>query len=152
MDDIDAVLVPELLTLQEPPTSKDACIEYLLDRAVEADRVTDRSAALEAVLAREAESTAGIGKGIGLFHAKTDAVGQPTIVFARSNEGVDVDAMDGEPARLLFMLLAPSDGTDDHLSVLSSLSRALMHDEVRADLHDAASSAEVRNTLVEAIT
>lgn len=151
MDDIDTVLAPELITLQEPPTSKNACIEYLLDRAVEADRITDRSAALEAVLAREAETTTGIGKGIGLFHAKTDAVSRPTIVFARSNEGVDFDAIDGEPTTLLFMLLVSSDGTDDHLSMLSSLSRALMHDEVREQLHDAESPAEVRNTLTEAI-
>ncbi|MFC4543312.1 PTS sugar transporter subunit IIA [Halosolutus amylolyticus] len=151
MDDIDAVLAPELLTLQEPPTSKDACIEYLLDRAVEADRVADRSAALEALLAREAETAAGIGKGIGLFHAKTDAVVQPTIVFARSDEGIDIDTMDGAPATLLFLLLVPSDSTEAHLSILSSLSRALMHDDVRAGLHDAASPAEVRATLVEAV-
>lgn len=154
MDDIDAVLTPELIALQEPPPDAYGCIEYLLDRAVEAGRVTDRDVALEAVLAREAETSPAVGKGVGLFHARTQAVRQATVAFTRSSEGVPLGDADAEPATLLFMLLAPADesGADDHLATLSSLSRALVHDEVRERLHDAESPAEVRNALTEAIT
>ncbi|SFB87750.1 PTS system D-fructose-specific IIA component (F1P-forming), Frc family [Halobiforma haloterrestris] len=148
---IDAVLSPELITLEEPPAEKDACIEFMLDRAVEAGRVSDRETALEALFEREAETTTGVGKGIGIPHAKTDAVSRPTIVFARSSEGVDFDAMDGEPATLLFMLLVPAEGGEEHLELLSSLSRALMHDEVREDLHEAESKAAIEETITEAV-
>ncbi|MFP8951526.1 PTS sugar transporter subunit IIA [Natrialbaceae archaeon A-arb3/5] len=153
MDDpqIDSVLTTELITLAEPPAEKDACIEFLLDRAVEADRVDDREAALDALLAREEETTTGVGKGIGIPHAKTDAVSEPTIVFARSSEGVDFDAMDDEPATLLFLLLVPADGGEEHLSILSSLSRSLMHDDVRERLHEADSREAIEATITEAI-
>ncbi len=148
---VDTVLTPELITLEEPPADKDACIEFLLDRAVAAGRVTDRETALEALLAREEETTTGVGKGIGIPHAKTDAVARPTIVFARSDEGVDFDAMDGKPATLLFMLLVPAEGGEEHLQLLSSLSRSLMHDEVRDRLHEADSVDAIEATITEAI-
>lgn len=148
---IEAVLSPELITLEEPPAEKEAAIEFLLDRAVAAGRVTDRESALEALLAREAETTTGVGMGIGIPHAKTDAAAEPTIVFARSSAGIDFDAMDDEPATLLFMLLVPAEGGEEHLELLSSLSRALMHDDVRDRLHEAESTEAIEETITEAI-
>ncbi|WP_336362670.1 PTS sugar transporter subunit IIA [Halalkalicoccus salilacus] len=149
--DIDTLLPPELVSLEEPPAEKNACIEYLLDMAVEAGRVEDREAALEALLAREEETTTGVGLGIGIPHAQTDAVTRPTVVFARSERGVDFDAMDDEPATLIFMLLVPEGGSEEHLGMLSSLSRALMHEDVRDSLHEAESPEAVRETLKEAV-
>ena len=148
---IDAVLTRELITLEEPPEEKAAAIEFLLDRAVDAGRVDDREAALEALLAREEETTTGVGMGIGIPHAKTDAVAEPTIVFARSSAGIDFDAMDDRPATLLFLLLVPAEGGEEHLELLSSLSRALMHDDVRERLHEADSKAAIEETITEAV-
>lgn len=149
--DIDTLLPPELVSLEEPPAEKDACIEHLLDMAVEAGRVEDREAALEALFAREEETTTGVGMGIGIPHAQTDAVTRPTVVFARSDRGVDFDAMDDQPATLIFMLLVPEGGSEEHLGMLSSLSRALMHEEVRDSLHEAESPEAVRETLRGAV-
>ncbi|WP_336344712.1 PTS sugar transporter subunit IIA [Halalkalicoccus ordinarius] len=149
--DIDTLLPRELVSLEEPPAEKDACIEHLLDMAVEAGRVEDRETALEALFAREEETTTGVGMGIGIPHAQTDAVTRPTVVFARSDRGVDFDAMDDEPATLIFMLLVPEGGSEEHLGMLSSLSRALMHEEVRDSLHEAESPEAVRETLREAV-
>lgn len=149
--DIDTLLPRELVSLEEPPAEKDACIEHLLDMAVEAGRVEDREAALEALFAREEETTTGVGMGIGIPHAQTDAVTRPTVVFARSDRGVDFDAMDDKPATLIFMLLVPEGGSEEHLGMLSSLSRALMHEEVRDSLHEAESPEDVRETLREAV-
>ena len=148
---IDTILTPALVSLSEPPQQKRDCIEFLLDLAVEAGRVEDRADALDALLAREQETTTGVGKGIGIPHAKTDAVREPTLAFTRSSVGVDFDAMDDEPATLIFMILVPESGADDHLSLLSSLSRALMHDDVREDLHSASSPKAVCATVREAI-
>ncbi|WP_135662207.1 PTS sugar transporter subunit IIA [Halorhabdus rudnickae] len=149
---IDHVITEDLIVLEEPPANKTDAIEYLLDIAVEAGRVTDREAALEAALERERQSTTGVGKGIGIPHAKTDAVTEPTVAFTRSTEGIDFDSMDDEPAKLLFLLLVPAEGGEAHLGILSSLSRALMHDAVREDLRTADSRAAVKDIIVDTLT
>lgn len=151
-DDVRRLVPTELIALEEPPEEKEAAIEFLLDVAVDAGRVEERETALADLLAREEETTTGVGKGIAIPHAKTSAVSRPSVAFARSSAGLDFDSMDGEPAHLLFMLLMPADGDDEHLSVLSSLSRSLMHDEVREDLATADSPETVQRVLVEAMT
>ncbi|WP_433629941.1 PTS sugar transporter subunit IIA [Halomicrococcus sp. NG-SE-24] len=150
--DLDELLPPEHVELTEPPTEKERAIEHLLDVLVDAGRVTDREQALDDLLAREEEATTGVGHGIGIPHAKTEAVERPSLAFTRSSEGVDFDAMDGEPATLLFMILVPEDADDDHLEVLSSLSRALMHDELRETLRAASSAEAVRDALLDELT
>ncbi|WP_135819818.1 PTS sugar transporter subunit IIA [Halostella litorea] len=149
--DVDELIPADHVSLSEPPAEKRDAIEFLLDLLVDAGRVDDRDAALSALLAREEETTTGVGKGIGIPHAKTDAVSRPSVAFARSEAGVDFGSMDGEPATLLFMILVPESGAEDHLSILSSLSRALMHDEVREALHAAGDAEDVRDTLKEAV-
>lgn len=150
-DDVDDLIPAAQISLEQPPSTKDACIEHLLDLVVENDRVTDREAALEALFAREEQTTTGVGMGIGIPHAKTDAVERPSIAFTRSSDGVDFGAMDDEPAKLLFMILVPESGAEDHLEILSTLSRALMHEEVREELYEAASPADVQDVLRGAI-
>jgi PTS system fructose-specific IIA component len=103
------------------------------------------------LLAREEETTTGVGMGIGIPHAKTGAVSEPTLAFVRSAAGVDFGSMDGEPAHLIFMILVPESGSDDHLAILSNLSRALMHDEVRESLLSAESSERVVDVVAEAV-
>jgi PTS system fructose-specific IIA component len=150
-DDIDELIPGDHIALSGTPDQKEACIEYLLDLMVDSGRVADRGTALEALLAREEETTTGVGLGIGIPHAKTDAVDRPSLAFARSESGVDFGSMDDEPATLVFMILVPEAGGDDHLAILSSLSRALMHDDVRDRLHAAEDEAAVQQTLREAV-
>ncbi len=150
-DDIDELIPASHISLSEPPAEKEATIEYLLDLVVESGRVDDRQVALDALLAREEETTTGVGMGIGIPHAKTEAVDRPSLAFARSEEGVDFGSMDDEPATLIFLILVPEAGSEDHLEILSSLSRALMHDDVRERLHAADDESEIQQTLREAI-
>ncbi|QIO24441.1 PTS sugar transporter subunit IIA [Haloarcula sp. JP-L23] len=150
-DDIDELLPASHISLAEPPAEKEACIEHLLDLLVDAGRVDDRQTALDALLTREEQTTTGVGMGIGIPHAKTDAVSKPSLAFTRSDDGVDFGSMDGEPATLIFQILVPEEGGEDHLSILSSLSRSLMHDDVRERLHEADDEAAVQNTLREAL-
>lgn len=149
--DIDQLMPTKLITLEEPPTGKDATIEYLLDLVVESGRVTDREAALSALMEREEETTTGVGKGIAVPHAQTSAIDEPSVAFCRSSTGLDFDSMDERPVHLIFMILVPEDGTDEHLGILASLSRSLMHEEVRDDLHAAETPAEVQAVMEEAI-
>lgn len=149
--DIDRLIPASHISLTEPPGEKEPCIEHLLDLLVAADRVVDRETALEALLAREEQTTTGVGMGIGIPHAKTDAVSEPSLAFTRSETGVDFGSMDDEPATLIFMILVPASGGEEHLNILSSLSRALMHDDVRDSLHAADDARAVQRTLREAV-
>ncbi|ELZ98921.1 sugar phosphotransferase system (PTS) IIA component [Haloferax mucosum ATCC BAA-1512] len=149
--DISTITPLELISLEEPPAMKEDAIEFLLDLAVDAGRVDDRETALDALLERENEATTGVGFGIGIPHAKTDTVSEPTVAFARSTDGIDFDAMDDEPARLLFLILVPADGGEDHLQILSALSRSLMHEDVREDLLEAERKQTVQAVLDEVV-
>jgi PTS system fructose-specific IIA component len=140
-----------LITLEEPPAEKAATIEHLLDLAVETDRVSDRDATLSALMQREQETTTGVGKGIAIPHAQTSAVEQPSVAFCRSSAGLDFESMDGKPAYLVFMILVPEGDSDEHLGILSSLSRSLMHEEVREGLYDAETPDDVQAVIGEAI-
>lgn len=144
-------LTTDLIALDGAPTEKEPCIEFLLDLAVDAGRVTDREQALEDLLQREEDATTGVGMGIGIPHAKSAGVASPTIAFTRIDDGIDFDAMDDKPATLIFMLLVPEEGGEEHLSMLSSLSRSLMHEENRDALHEAESPERVEEIILEAI-
>lgn len=149
--DIDQLMPTELITLDEPPTGKESAIEHLLDFIAEAGRVDDRDTALSALMEREKETTTGVGKGIAIPHAQTSAVDQPSVAFCRSSAGLDFDSMDDQPAHLIFMILVPEGGTDQHLDILSTLSRSLMHEEVRDGLYDADTPTEVQAVMEEAL-
>lgn len=149
--DIDQLMPTELITLDEPPAEKDAAIESLLDEIVAAGRVEDRETALSALMEREAETTTGVGKGIAIPHAQTSVVDRASVAFCRSAAGLDFDAMDDEPAHLLFLILVPEGGTDEHLNILSSLSRSLMHEDVRDGLYEADSPAAIQAVMEEAL-
>lgn len=102
---------------------------------------------LDAVQARENEFSTGIGKGIAIPHAKTDAVKIPSLVFAKSNEGIDFDSADEKDSHLFFLIAVPEKSSNEHLKILSKLSRSLMHDELRESLMKATSKEEILDLL-----
>jgi PTS system fructose-specific IIA component len=109
----------------------------LAQRLADAGRVTDVDGFLADVTAREAQMPTGIEGGIGIPHARSAFVTQPTLAFGRTSEGVDFGAADG-PAHLVFLIAAPAEGDADHMTILSSLARRLVHQSFRQALLDAA--------------
>ena len=75
----------------------------------------------EGVLKREEEGTTGIGEGIAIPHAKTDAVSAPGLATMLVPQGVDYDALDGQPVHMIFLIAAPNTEENVHLEVLLSL-------------------------------
>lgn len=96
----------------------------------------------EAVLKREEEFSTGIGMGIAIPHGKSDTVKEACITFGRSDKGIDYGSMDGEPAKLFFLIAVPENSNDTHLRALSEISRKLMHEDVREKLYGAKSYEE----------
>lgn len=108
---------------------------------VESGKINDREAYREQVYAREEESTTGIGEGIAIPHGKCDAVTKPGLAAMVVKDGVEFDALDGQPVTLMFLIAAPNTKDNVHLDVLSKLS-VLMMDEQFADALRHAKSAD----------
>ncbi len=134
----ESLYIPEL-----QGTQKEQIIDELIEKLDTAGRLSDKSALRAAVLKREADFSTAIGMGVAIPHGKSHGVNFPSLVFARSLQGVDFDAMDEEPSYLFFLIAVPEDGGEEHLKVLSTLSRKLMHQEVRQSLMQATTYEEI---------
>jgi len=121
--------------------SKEAAIDTLVDLQDKSGNLSDKDAYKKGILAREALGSTAIGEGIAIPHAKSDAVKQAGLVAITVPDGVDYDAPDGMPSKLLFMIAAPKDG-DLHLEVLSKLMTLLMDEELRRELLQAKTPEE----------
>lgn len=140
---ITDLLKKDTVIIDLAATSKDAAIDEMAKKLHIAGRLNNFDGFKEAILKRESQSTTGIGEGIAIPHAKTDAVKTPSILFAKSAKGVDYESLDGQPAHLLFMIAA-SDGTNnEHLETLSRLSSLLMDTTLRKNLLAAQSPEDV---------
>ncbi|WEL23619.1 PTS sugar transporter subunit IIA [Candidatus Nanohalovita haloferacivicina] len=149
---LQTLISEETIALNKNFENKIDAIEGLLQLIDDQGKVKDRDAALEALKQREKEATTGVGKGIGIPHSKTDAVTEPVAAFIRAENGVDFGAADGEPAKLLFMLLFPEGTEDEYLDVLSSISRSLIHDDVREKLLNAEEPSRVMEIIEEEVS
>ncbi|MFC3882164.1 fructose-specific PTS transporter subunit EIIC [Bacillus songklensis] len=140
---ITDLLKRETIVLNLSSSSKEAVIDELVDTLDSAGRLAGRDEFKKAILAREAQSTTGIGEGIAIPHAKTKAVKTPAIAFGRSQAGVDYESLDGQPSHLFFMIAAPEGANNTHLETLSRLSSLLMDPAFRKQLMEAETADDV---------
>ncbi|MFA5276426.1 MAG: PTS sugar transporter subunit IIA [Candidatus Omnitrophota bacterium] len=84
-----------------------------------------RNKLIESLMARESLGSTAIGQGIAIPHAKSDCVDKLVAAFGLSKKGVDFDSLDGEPAYIFFLLVAPQDSAGPHLKALARISRLL---------------------------
>ncbi len=115
-------------------TTKLAAIDEMVSSLVEQGYVDDFETFKAGILAREAQTSTGLGEGIAMPHSKNAAVKLPAVVFAKSAAGVDYEALDGQPVYLFFMIAAPEGANNTHLEALSQLSTFLMKDGFNAKL------------------
>lgn len=131
---ITELLKKEGIALGVKVNSKDAAIDYMVGLHEKSGNITDKKVFKEGILKRESEGSTAIGEGIAIPHSKNSAVKQPGLVAMTVPEGVDYDALDGQPSNLFFMIAAPEKGGDVHLEVLSRLSMLLMDEDFRTEL------------------
>ncbi|MBN1045814.1 MULTISPECIES: fructose-specific PTS transporter subunit EIIC [unclassified Clostridium] len=116
------------------PSSKDECIEKLVNLMDKTGNLNNKEEYKKAIIAREAQSTTGIGEGIAIPHGKTNAVKKASLAAAVCKKGVDYDSLDGAPANLFFMIAVPDNSDNLHLEVLARLSTILMDEKFRETL------------------
>lgn len=130
--------------------NKKEIIEELLELLVQAGKVKDKSDVLNAIFEREKIGSTAIGKGVAIPHAKSDAVSEVAAACGISFEGIDFGcAVDDEPVRLFFLLVAPNDATGPHLKALARLSRLLHNSDFRESLMKATAKEELFSVISE---
>ena len=136
------LLKVESIDLKAKPQDKAAALEHLITLMERGGNIADKEEYKACVLRREEEGSTGIGEGIAIPHAKTSAVKAPGLAAMLVQDGVDFDSLDGEPAKLFFLIAAPDTEDNGHLDVLSHLSMLLMNDDFRSELLKAGSAKE----------
>lgn len=140
---IQDLLRKDVMLLDLQATEKTAVIEEMIKSLADHGYVTDFETFKEGILAREALTSTGLGDGIAMPHSKNAAVKEATVLFAKSNKGVDYESLDGQPTDLFFMIAAPDGANDTHLAALAELSQYLMKDGFADKLRQAKSPDQV---------
>ena len=140
---IQDLLRKDVMLLDLQATEKKAVIEEMIQSLVDDGYVTDFETFKEGILAREALTSTGLGDGIAMPHSKNTAVKEATVLFAKSNKGVDYESLDGQPTDLFFMIAAPEGANDTHLAALAELSQYLMKDGFADKLRQVTSPDQV---------
>lgn len=140
---ITELLSKDCMILDLEASSKRDAIDQMVHKLYQAGRIDNEEVFKEGILNREAQTSTGLGDGIAMPHAKNSAVKQPTVLFARSKNGVDYQALDGQPVYLFFMIAAPEGANDTHLQALASLSGLLMNPDFTAELKSVSTPDEV---------
>lgn len=141
MKNVNSMVLSDLLqsatiNLNLKSADREAVLGELVNQIPElANQPDARQTLLRALHEREQLHSTGIGDGIALPHARNALVGlvdHPIIVFGRHPDGIPYGAIDAVPARLFFLLIAPT--VTQHLAILARLSRVLRDPKLRRNL------------------
>ncbi|MBI3253037.1 MAG: PTS sugar transporter subunit IIA [Candidatus Omnitrophica bacterium] len=106
-------------------TNKEGVIRELVELLAKAEGMKNKEELVKVLLGRESLGSTGIGQGVGIPHGKSDAVKKLVGAFGICHQGLNFDALDGEPVYIFFLLVAPEDSAGPHLKGLARISRLL---------------------------
>jgi fructose PTS system EIIA component len=138
--------------LNESLHSKKGAFERIAELAVDLKLADSTQPVVEGLLKREQEGTTGFLDGFAIPHTKSSAVQKPGVIILTSTEGIEWEALDGAPVTFIIALLIPeSEAGTTHLTLLSHISRMLIHTDVRQSLLNAATPEEIFETFQQAM-
>lgn len=140
---IQDVLNKNVMLFDLQATDKEGVINEMVQSLVDNGVVTDFDTFKTGIMNREAQTSTGLGEGIAMPHSKNESVKEATVLFAKSNKGVDYASLDGQPTDLFFMIAAPEGANDTHLAALAELSKYLMKPGFADKLRQASNPDEV---------
>ena len=146
------IVVEDAIVIGLKAADRDAAIMELVDALISAGSVkkASREPFIEAILHRESRGSTGFGRGVAVPHVKHQDVKQLTIAVGTSAEGVEFNALDGEPVYSIFLLLSPEDRPEDHLDAMEAIFGNLQQDTFRRFLLQAKEVGDVLTLLKEA--
>ena len=141
--EIKDLLKKDLMIMDLKASTKMEAIDEMVAKLKEKNIISDEAVFKDLILKREERSSTGLGEGIAMPHAKTSVVNTPSVLFARSNKGIDYDALDDEPVYIFFMIAASEGAHDLHIETLAKLSKMLLNDDFTQGLKTCESPDEV---------
>lgn len=143
------LLNPAAIVADLKASDKRMALEELADAVLMVDSNLDRMEIIRVLQERERLGSTGIGDGVAIPHGKLKDIEQLLISFGRSCSGVEFDSMDGKPAKLFFLLLAPEESVGIHLKTLARISKLLKNSAVRRRLLEAEGSEDIYRIIAE---
>jgi len=126
---------------------KETVITELVDLLEASGALMDRDVALEAVLTRERIQSTGTGAGIAIPHGKCNAVKEVVMAIGIAGEPIEFESIDGQPVKILFLLVSPADQTGPHIQALAAISRLMINEQFRHKLEQAECADDVYRLL-----
>ncbi len=139
---ITDLLAKESIDLGVKVSDKNDALKHMADLMDRSGKLSDKKLYLEAVQAREAEGTTGVGGGIAIPHGRCSGVKEAGLAAMTVDGGVEFEALDSKPVELAFMIAAPESSGNVHLEILSKLAMMLMDEKFVADLKNAKNAKE----------
>jgi fructose-specific phosphotransferase system IIA component len=138
---IASLLSPETIQLELQNTQKVPALREVAELLAQSKCVGDFEAFFNEILQRERVSNTALGHDVAIPHARTDQCSDILIAVGRSRQGIDFEAKDGNPVRLIFLIGTPKQMVTDYLRVVGTLARLLRQDDLRHRLLDAPDAA-----------
>ncbi len=137
--DLADILSKEQIIPDLRATNRWEAIDELINNLVNTGKIQvgDRDAVTAAVKKRETSMSTGIGFGIGIPHASTDLIYEVVGALGRSTKGVNFEALDNQPVKLVMLFLVPQGQFQKHLHTLANIAKLLHKAEFRQALEQA---------------
>jgi PTS system nitrogen regulatory IIA component len=146
---ISELLDPKAIVADLQARDKDCALAELTDALIVSEPSLQRDEVIEVLQEREKLGSTGIGDGVAIPHGKLAGIPELMLAFGRSRAGVDFESMDGQPAHLFFLLVAPEESVGVHLKTLARISKLLKAAAVRQKLLDAADQAAIYQVILD---
>lgn len=137
------IITKDTISFDIEAKSKDDLLEKMMDLINRSKKVTDRDAAKKEILQRESIMSTGVGKGIALPHAKTNAVTDSVGALAVLENKIDYESLDSKPIDIVFLLLSKENNVGTHLLLLSKISRIMNNEEIKTEIKNAGNPENV---------
>ena len=131
-------------------TTKEGVLRELVEVVADDEAAPERAELLRAVRDREAVLSTGIGNGVAIPHGKSPVLPELRMAAAITDRPVEFDALDGQPVKLLFLLVGPESAAGPHIKALSRIARLIRNDDVRKRLLAAENPEEFLSALRDA--
>ena len=140
---IASLLEETFIAVNMSAGTKEEVLNKVVDMLGASPNVLDIEKVRRAIIEREKIMSTGVGHGFAIPHAKVDALSDIVAAFATLDHPVDFQALDGQPVRIVFMLVGRETHVGTHLKLLSRVSRLMNSETFREQLLQAKTPAEV---------
>ncbi|MBC8456728.1 MAG: PTS sugar transporter subunit IIA [Deltaproteobacteria bacterium] len=146
---LSEILEEDNIILDLKAKDKNGVLEELAEVMTNHEPSLDTGSLIRVLLERERLGSTGIGDGVAIPHGKFRGVTHPIISFGRSLKGLDFESMDGQPAFLFFLLVAPENSASVHLKALAKIAKILKNGSFRKVLMEASTKKELYQTIIQ---